>query len=142
MITSGLVLTCDLDDRQLCFNSIVLKHRQIVRFKFLNHKMDGIFQCHSKKIIVGCILISFVDSIGFSGDKEDPRYSGAKSSMMMRKALSDLSKNTHKFVRETNELLKKAEYFKYRSFVEERESYRSGFGEKFQNKLIFHFEFQ
>lgn len=78
----------------------------------------------------------FVDSICFSGDKEDPRYSTEKSSMMMRKALSDLSKNTHKFIQETSELTKKAEYCKYRSYIEERDSYRAGFGEKFQHLLF------
>lgn len=61
-----------------------------------------------------------------SKGKEDPRYSTDKSSMDMRKTLTALERNTHKFIQEHNDLSKKAEHLKYKCFIEERYDCRSG----------------
>lgn len=49
--------------------------------------------------------------------------------MDMRQTLSTLEKNTHKFIQEHNDLSNKAEYLKFKNYVEERNRFRSGSGE-------------
>lgn len=61
----------------------------------------------------------------------DPRYATENSSMNLRQTLSTLQKSTHQFVREHNELSSHVQYLKYRNFVEDRNSYRSGDGKWF-----------
>lgn len=59
----------------------------------------------------------------------------------MRQTLSKLGKNTQKFVQEHNDLSTKVEYLKFKSYVDERNSLRSGSGELllllFPLKLIY-----
>ena len=64
-------------------------------------------------------------------DEKDPRYASSNCTMNMRQTLSKLEKNTHKFVKEHNDLSTKVEYLKFKSYVEERNSLRTGYGELF-----------
>lgn len=51
--------------------------------------------------------------------------------MNMRQTLSTLERNTHNFVKEHTNLSNKVEYLKFKSYVEERNNFRSGSGEMF-----------
>lgn len=59
----------------------------------------------------------------FNTGDEDPRYKSDTSSMEMKVALSQLQRNTNRFIREHTELTKKAESLKYDNFIEERRKY-------------------
>lgn len=57
--------------------------------------------------------------------------------MNLRQTASSLEKITHKFTRELNQLTNDAEYLKYKSYVDERSSFRSGSGGFYPKFFIF-----
>lgn len=58
--------------------------------------------------------------------QEDPRYDSEKSAVEMRRTIIALGKNTHKFIKEHNNMCRKVEDIKYKDYMEQRFNYRSG----------------